>query len=454
MKIPHNHELEKSVLSTLAVGFDIDEIRGFVNELRAEYFFNPKHRNLFEEILGMVKNGLLPDLITLEPRLAALELDVTEFMTGALPVNMPSMTAELKSLSVKRKVLAECTELLEAAQDEMLSGREIIERSSAAITRIVQDWRERKNFKTVDTLEEATQRVIEAGQDNETASKVVYATPFMDNAVTIYRKQIHTVGGMQGTGKTAFALSAFRNQIISGQNVAYFCTESDRQEIMQRILASDMAYPVQALLEGLRGDNMGKVRLKKAVEKFAGNVGNFWIYGLGDFELAIDDIGVICKKILRDSGKLDMIYLDFLQDLNAPFGGSKMEERHVIAYNTKGFKNICVECDCAGTMLSQFNRETHNQQRPTKKSFRGSGSIDDISHLMSVLYRKGLDEAEKPLDDEPVEVWWYSVKTRLVRPWMRKLGFIGKTCTYQHFDSHRYGAADLPEDSKTKQYKD
>jgi replicative DNA helicase len=212
---------------------------------------------------------------------------------------------------------------------------------------------------------------------------------------------------------------------------------------MQRLLASKMSYPIQALLDGLKGDNDGIRLLGSTAEKFKKHKDSFWIYGLGDFELNIDDIALICRKISREHGQIDMIYLDFLQDLEAPPHDRKMDERKAIEYNIKGFKKICSDNNCAGTVLSQFNRETHNQKRPTKKSFRGSGAIDDVSHVMSVLYREG-SETEKP-SDAPIETWWYSVKTRLIRPWNRKIGFIGKTCTYCGIESHRYGETDRPD---------
>ncbi len=434
--VPHNIELEKNIISILVSCSEIDELLEFLGELKRDYFFMPSHRDLFDEILEMSKKRLIPDLISLESKMVLLQLDMCDYISRAMPFQMPTMTSELKNVYIKRCIFEECSRLLGLTQDAMQSGSDIINETNTAINEIVQNWRDKKTFTTPETIEEATRRVIEASKSETNRGRIPYSTFFVDNAVTIYRKQIHTMGGMQGTGKTAFALNCFRNQILEGQNVIYFCTESDRQEIMQRIFASDMRCSIQNLLEGFNGNAGDLNRLSHSVKKFIPKSGNFWIYGLGDFELSIDDVGIISKKILRDAGRLDMIYLDFLQDLKG--NNKSIDERELIGQNIKGFKDICVDCDCAGTVLSQFNRETHNQGKPTKKSFRGSGVIDDVSHIMSVLYRENYDESQEQPEDEPIKVWWYSVKTRLIKPWSRCLGFIGKTCNYAPFEEHRY----------------
>jgi len=155
---------------------------------------------------------------------------------------------------------------------------------------------------------------------------------------------------------------------------------------------------------------------------YKGESSHFWIYGAGDFDPRIDDIASIVSKIARENDGVDMVYLDFLQDLSGPVG-QKLEERQIIAYNAKGFKRICVDNDCAGTMLSQFNQESHHQKMPTKRSFRGSGVIADCSHLMSCLYCENNEGMNKK---DVRELLFYSVKTRLVKPWGRKVMFYGK----------------------------
>jgi hypothetical protein len=103
-----------------------------------------------------------------------------------------------------------------------------------------------------------------------------------------------------------------------------------------------------------------------------------------------------------------------------------ISEREIISYNAQGFKDTCDLVDCAGTMLSQFNQESHRDKMPSKKSFRGSGKIVDVSHIMTVFfYPEELDFDKEP--EELREQVLYSVKTRLIPSFMKKVIFKGNT---------------------------
>ena len=118
-----------------------------------------------------------------------------------------------------------------------------------------------------------------------------------------------------------------------------------------------------------------------------------------------------------------------------------MESNEIIAHNVNGFKEILDKFNCVGTMLCQFNQESHKERMPTKKSFRGSGVIVDKSHIMTVLFNpaKVTDEEElQPVTDMLI----YSVKTRLISMFMRKIQFAGGKGSF--FFPARYGEQDDP----------
>ena len=112
----------------------------------------------------------------------------------------------------------------------------------------------------------------------------------------------------------------------------------------------------------------------------------------------------------------------------------------------EGVKAITEELDCATLLLSQFNRDSNKQLKPSKASFRGSGVIDDLSHIMSVLYREGDDSSKLADGVEVWDTWWKSVKTRLIRPFCRKIGFRSSNQQYVELAAplHKYGREDDP----------
>jgi hypothetical protein len=118
------------------------------------------------------------------------------------------------------------------------------------------------------------------------------------------------------------------------------------------------------------------------------------------------------------------------------------KEAENIKHNINQIHATADRLNCAVTVLSQFNREAHNLKQPTKASFRGSGSIDDKSHLMTVIW-------EPPNTNQKgartLEMKYYSVKTRLIRPFQTSAWFTGETGRFEIKQDQRFKQEDRPE---------
>jgi hypothetical protein len=146
-----------------------------------------------------------------------------------------------------------------------------------------------------------------------------------------------------------------------------------------------------------------------------------------------------------------MLILDYLQDLRLANQGrkSKREDSTLydrVSWSIEGFKSLVEELNCAGLVLSQFNRDSAKQGKPTKSSFKGSGDIEQACHIMSVLYREG-DDAAKIADGSEVLETCGIRSDQADEAVCKKIGF---RCANQQYVElaaplHKYGEEDLPD---------
>ena len=64
---PHSDEAEQSVLGSILI--DQDAVAVAAENLRADDFYDPKHREIFEAVLDLYGNGQPVDLVTVKTRL-------------------------------------------------------------------------------------------------------------------------------------------------------------------------------------------------------------------------------------------------------------------------------------------------------------------------------------------------------------------------------------------------
>lgn len=401
----------------------LEDVEDLVIQTKPEWFSLQDNKDVYIACCSMVAEKRLPDPVTVTSRSGIETFSLLgEFITSAFLGNYVEM---MKSTYIRRIAITGFEKAKRDVQEEKISAYEIPDRVNHLFNAISGASEEEENDMSeavkvsVDQVAEATLGKLQS---------VSYQVPFMDTACTIYRKQIHAIGGMQGTGKTAFALTSTSAQIDAEMKIVYFCTESSKHEIIKRIMAVKSGIPISNMMGGIKNKNMMPA-FNNAAINLHNHANHFAIYGLGDFDLTAEGIGKITRMLRKKWGVIDMVYVDFLQDLRLPASLRSRSKEEDVAHFVNTIKDVAVNNDCAITIMSQFNRDTHNQVKPNKRSFRGSGVIDDKSHLMSVLFREGEDSDRQ--GEKEYETWWYSVKTRLVPQWSRRIYYAAESGEYK-----------------------
>ena len=434
LTLPHNLDAERTLIGIIIECFDIDFLLENIGGLTPNSFFYEEHSQVFEYL----QKKILQDKACVD--FASVPFDITAYLNLGLQHQFDSLKSELRRLELQREVMKKSSHILNTVTDTLEVNDIIAEVNDMANT-ISEEFSQYREHTSKDVLEMAVARIKDAISGGS-GGRVLYHHPVLDNVMSVFRKQIHALGAFQGGGKTALALEAFRGQFMNGLKVLYFCTESSADELLLRIVASMAHISIEKCLLGdlTVSEQNALTNAFTQVNQFRDN---FNIYGLGDFNGRMSEVNSIASKVSRQKGGIDGIYIDFLQDFKEPIQtGKRMDERETIGHNVKEFKEIATKLDCVGTMLCQFNQQSHQDRMPTKKSFRGSGVIVDQSHIMTVLYNPNASDLEEEGIPPVIDMLIYSVKTRLIAGFKRKVAFAGGRGSF--FFPPRYSGDDIP----------
>ena len=436
--LPFDNNLEAGILAGIIFKVNnVDRAYDYLSMLEVELFINSTHKAIFKELKASVCNdktiGIPKTLSTLETPVMTsfIELGIMEF-------HLEKSIEDLKEVKLRREIIIKSKELEDLSYNNDIHKNELIENFNIAANEI-SGLRSTEMPTTINVIKNAISRVQEAvnGNSNE---QIKYCHPEIDDKIMLFRKQIHSLGAGQGGGKTALALDCMKRQINAGMNIVYFCTESSSDELLLRMIGSEIKTDMQSILTGKITPHIMN-EFKFSIAKFKEKHNNFWIIGLGDWDCTVSGANSLLSKIMREAGNIDMAYWDFLQDIQS-YSKGNTDIIETIRLATAGIKTVTERHNFASTVLSQFRKDKTNH-RPGKHDFWGASSIINASHVMSCLYSESKEDNHEP--DEIREVWWYSVKTRLIKDWSKPLMFNGAHGTfYGAGQETRYSQSDRP----------
>jgi len=201
------------------------------------------------------------------------------------------------------------------------------------------------------------------------------------------------IAGRPSMGKTAFAMNIAENAaVIDGKVVGIFSLEMSKEALLMRMLASRARVDSQLLRKGFL-DKEEKRRLTRALEELV----HTKIYVDDSPGISVSEMRAKARRLKQvESGKLDLIIVDYLQLMSAvPIGGKRFENRtQEVSAISRGLKALAKELEVPVVALSQLSRApesrggSEEKGRPQLADLRESGSIEQDADVVAFIYRK------------------------------------------------------------------
>lgn len=417
--MPHSIEAEQQLLGAILTDNEIfDRIATLI---RAEHFYDPVHKRIFEIAAARIAKNNLASPVTLKAFMADDE--------GLQELGGAAYLARLAASAVSTFAVRDYAQMiydLSIRRDLIRLGRDIADQ--AAKVDVASEPREQ-----IVAAEQKLYKLAEQGQSESGFQSFLRA---VTEAVNVANAAYQREGGMAGIstglidmdkklgglhpsdllilagrpsmGKTSLATNiafnvakAYRKGqkpdgsvgALEGGVVGFFSLEMSAEQLAGRILAEASEISSHKIRQG----DMEEEEFRRFVQA-AKDLEACPLYIDDTPALPISQVAARSRRLKRTHG-LDLIIVDYLQLLRGT-ADNRVQE---IAEISMGLKAIAKELNIPVIALSQLSRqvESREDKRPQLSDLRESGSIEqDADVVMFVFREEYYVEREKPGEHE------------------------------------------------------
>lgn len=195
---------------------------------------------------------------------------------------------------------------------------------------------------------------------------------------------LYTIGARSGLGKSSLMTSMMYNLLKEKIKIACFSFEMDSFEITTKIMSIHIKKSMMDIKQGFIPIESKQV-IVKGMDTLDNNL-NFNIYNSSEGK-DINDL-VRRTKALKREGLVEVIFVDYvgLMTDNSKNFGTRANELNSITSKLKG---LAQDLSVPVVMLAQINRgvENRDNKRPLMSDLKDSGSIEQDSNVVMLLYR-------------------------------------------------------------------
>lgn len=368
-----NDEIEKAVLSC------VFQENTLIDELDTDLFFNEKHKLIFNTFKEMFKKDKEIDLILFisylkEKNISVTITEITDIYNATFSLaNIESYIDKLKELKVKRNILKFTTSI-----NYNIDSSEIIDK----LQKVLEDNTTVKtnNISTKEYLFEFMEQLEqEKNVENEYIKTGLVS---LDSKILgIKNKQLITISAYTGIGKSVLVNQLISNMLRKDKKVTLFTLEMGREEIINRLIATNTAIEYSKLYKRELTDEE-KIKITDFISYLYTK--NLEIYEFMDN--LKDIISTIKKEKMKDN--TDIIFIDLINRINNSEADIKNRAEYLGGI-TRKLKLLAGKLNIPIVITAQINRVVEGRQdkRPTLADIKESGGIAEDSDLVLGLYR-------------------------------------------------------------------
>jgi replicative DNA helicase len=391
LDLPRNEQAEASLLGGLM--FAPDNLAEVMALVEPQDFWRPANGDIFRAIQDLYIEGSQPEappVIDLLKSRGALEnVGGPPAIIGLLnqagaPAGLTKLAEIVAEKATLRRLITASVEIRDEALSSPESVTDLISEAEEKLYRVSEGKRD-ETIRPVRSIVGETLTNLDAILQNEgdiTGLPTGYHG--LDKLTSgFHPSQFIVVGARPSMGKSAFALGlAAHVAIRENRPVLFFSLEMGREELLQRLIASEGMVPINAIRNGNMMEDHW-FRSSEAVARFQN--APLWIDDNPSVKVA--DIRAKARKFKSRYGDLGLVVIDYLQLMTGRAGA---ESRQVeVSEISRGCKVMSKDLEAPVVALAQLSRglEARTDKRPMLSDLRESGSLEQDADDVIFLYR-------------------------------------------------------------------
>lgn len=396
---PQNIEAEESLLCSCLLS-DPTEILDILNQ---EDFYSPANGKIYKAIQNLSKAKQPIDLTTVYTELANLNLidDVggAKYLSKLLDIpqasNMVHYAKIIKTASTGRQLIKKANQIANAVFDDPSNISELLDKAQSEMLSISLDFIDSNYISFNDLCVKRIEQYEEMKRGNTLGLKTgFHSIDYLTGGLS--GSKLIIIAARPRVGKTAIMLNMAHSIASRCNKVGIFSIEMDKEELMDRQIASLSGINSIRLSTGghLDAEDWSKIH------ESAGKIYNLPIF--------IDDTGVITIQELKRRARkmvkqgIDIIFIDQLSKIRGGQGRSEYEQRSFVVNELATLKK---ELRIPICLLAQINRKADDRpdKRPTLSDLKSTGSLEEDADIIFIGHRPFL--YTKDPQDEGKATW-------------------------------------------------
>ena len=394
-KPPQALDVEEAVLGAMLIEPScVDQAMEEFNQ-SSEYFYDPKHRMIFEAMCSLVNEHAAIDLLTVSSKLKAEgNLDAVGGSIFVADLTRKVGTAAhieyyikiLKQKNIQRNLITSSYDILKQAYDDSINVDDLIDSAQSKVYDAIKN-NVKKEVQEVGSLINEALTQLEERQGQTGLSGVPSGFPTIDAITQGWQPtDLIILAARPSVGKTAFSLNLARNAAVQfHMPVAFFSLEMSALQLVKRLMTSESGLAADKIKGGVKLEPYEWKQLEVKLKELASAP----LYIDDTPGLPITEFRTKLKTLVKNKG-VRLVFVDYLQLMQGPPELRGLREQEVAAIS-RTLKATAKELNVPIIALSQLSRNavqrTGSTGKPQLSDLRESGSIEQDADMVIFIHR-------------------------------------------------------------------
>ncbi|MDD3716398.1 MAG: replicative DNA helicase [Candidatus Marinimicrobia bacterium] len=391
---PQSIDSEKAVLGSM---MQEDAAAGKALEILSEpCFYLDAHKYIFRAMAKLDEEHKPIDQLSVTEQLSQMKLleevggpAVIADLINRVPsaANIEYYSNIVREKYILRTIIKTSNEMIDKAFSENEETDIILDNAQQLIFQLRENSISRDFIDIKSILHPAVEQIESLSQHHGDVIGIPSGFTRFDSITNGFQKSdLVIIAGRPSMGKTALALSMLRNMAVDhGVHAGFFSLEMSQEGIANRLLSMESAIDHQKLRRGKIPSSLWQ-NLIAAAAKINDAHMHF------DFtpNLNVLDMRSRARRLKSRVGKLDIIFVDYLQIAKANIGRNDSRQQEV-AMISQQLKALAKEMNLPVVALSQLSRAPEQRGKdsePKLSDLRDSGAIEQDADLVMFIHRK------------------------------------------------------------------